>query len=82
MCTPQVIFVHIVEAYLLSPVIYSNTLKLHPVLILGALYFTEHLVGIQGLFLAVPVTMYVSMQLFSPKEEQEKEDGKGKLATE
>ena len=48
---------------MLSPLIYSATVKVHPVVVLAALYVTEHLVGLQGVFLAVPVTMYVIKEL-------------------
>ena len=66
------------RAYMLSPIIYSATIKLHPVVILTALYVVEHLVGIQGLFLAVPVTMFIIKHLiFSPDvfEEEKKQEG-------
>ncbi|EWM22382.1 Uncharacterized protein family UPF0118 [Nannochloropsis gaditana] len=59
----MVIGVHVVEAYCLSPLIYSATVKLHPVLIVAALYMMEHLAGLQGVFLAVPVTMFVIRQV-------------------
>ncbi|CAM9124096.1 unnamed protein product [Chrysoparadoxa australica] len=54
----MVLIVHAVEAYLLNPQIYSAKLKLHPVVVLAVLYITEHWVGVQGLILAVPVTVY------------------------
>lgn len=58
---------------MLSPLIYSATVKLHPVIILAALYVTEHLVGLQGVFLAVPVTMYVIKEIirFTPPPSRE-----------
>ena len=56
-------FSFFLQAYCLSPLIYSATVKLHPVLILTALYMTEHLAGLQGVFLAVPITMFVIKQL-------------------
>ncbi|KAM3570735.1 hypothetical protein VYU27_007205 [Nannochloropsis oceanica] len=59
----MVIGIHVVEAYCLSPLIYSATVKLHPVLIVSALYVMEHLAGLQGVFLAVPVTMFVIRQV-------------------
>lgn len=62
----------------MSPLIYSATVKLHPVLIITALYVTEHLVGLQGVFLAVPMAMFIIMQIFgegkfSFKDEKKKE---------
>jgi predicted PurR-regulated permease PerM len=41
------------------PQIYSAKLKLHPITILTVLYMTEHLVGVQGLIVAVPVAVYI-----------------------
>jgi len=54
----MVFIVHVVEAYFLNPQIYSSKLKLHPILVLVALYVTEHCFGIGALFLAVPVTVF------------------------
>jgi len=54
----MVFMVHVVEAYFLNPQIYSSKLKLHPLLVLVALYVTEHCFGIGALFLAVPVTVF------------------------
>ena len=48
----MVFMVHVVEAYFLNPQIYSSKLKLHPLLVLVALYVTEHCFGIGALFLA------------------------------
>ncbi|KAG5175851.1 hypothetical protein JKP88DRAFT_265686 [Tribonema minus] len=55
----MVLLVHAVEAYLLNPQIYSAKLKLHPITILAVLYMTEHVVGVQGLIVAVPVAVFV-----------------------
>jgi len=55
----MVVVVHAVEAYLLNPQIYASKLKLHPIFVLASLYITEHVAGVQGLFLAVPVAVYI-----------------------
>ena len=39
--------------------IYAAKLKLHPLLVLVALYVTEHVVGVKGLFLTLPVTLFI-----------------------
>lgn len=54
----MVILVHIVEAYVLNPQIYSAHLHLHPLVVLAVLYIAEHSYGIPGLLLAVPVAVY------------------------
>eukprot|EP00798_Chlamydomonas_sp_ICE-L_P015257 gene15258-21340_t len=50
--------VHFVEAYLLNPAIYSAHLKLHPLVVLSVLVFAEHSLGVWGLLLAVPLTVF------------------------
>eukprot|EP00638_Chattonella_subsalsa_P007973 CAMPEP_0117747370 /NCGR_PEP_ID=MMETSP0947-20121206/8463_1 /TAXON_ID=44440 /ORGANISM="Chattonella subsalsa, Strain CCMP2191" /LENGTH=367 /DNA_ID=CAMNT_0005564795 /DNA_START=457 /DNA_END=1560 /DNA_ORIENTATION=+ len=59
----MVVIVHAVEAYLLNPQIYASKLKLHPLFVLVALFITEHVAGVQGLFLAVPVAVYIFNEL-------------------
>jgi len=60
----MVFLVHAVEAYLLNPQIYSSKLKLHPLLVLVSLYITEHIAGVTALFLAVPVTVFITKLVF------------------
>jgi predicted PurR-regulated permease PerM len=50
--------VHFVEAYALNPAIYSAHLKLHPLMVLCALVVAEHSLGVWGLLLAVPLTVF------------------------
>lgn len=39
--------------------IYASKLKLHPVVVICVLYMAEHLVGVQGLIIAVPCAVFV-----------------------
>lgn len=39
--------------------IYASKLKLHPVVVICVLYMAEHLVGVQGLIVAVPCAVFV-----------------------
>lgn len=55
----MVILVHLIEAYVLNPQIYSAHLHLHPFVVLVVLYVAEHSFGIPGLLLAVPVAVYI-----------------------
>lgn len=55
----MVILVHLVEAYVLNPQIYSAHLHLHPFLVLVVLYIAKHSYGIPGLLMAVPVAVYI-----------------------
>eukprot|EP00889_Picochlorum_renovo_P002369 jgi/Picre1/29399/NNA_004787.t1 len=54
----MIVGVHFVEAYGLNPAIYSAHLKLHPLLVLTVLVVAEHSLGIWGLLLAVPLTVF------------------------
>jgi predicted PurR-regulated permease PerM len=55
----MVLVVHAVEAYMLNPIIYGRHMKMHPVAILVVLMIGEHLFGIWGLLLGVPVAAFV-----------------------
>lgn len=54
-----VLVVHAVEAYLLNPIIYGHHLKMHPVAILVILLVGEHLLGVWGLILGVPIAAFI-----------------------
>ncbi|MFN2441542.1 MAG: AI-2E family transporter [Thermoanaerobaculia bacterium] len=54
-----ILIVHAVEAYALNPMIYGRHLKLHPVAVLIVLLVAEHLFGVWGLLLSVPITAFV-----------------------
>jgi predicted PurR-regulated permease PerM len=51
--------IHIVEAYMLNPLIYGRHLKLNPVLTLIILYMGYHVFGLWGMLLGVPVVRYI-----------------------
>ena len=55
----MVAVVHLVEAYVANPQIYSSLLELHPILVLSALYVAEHFFGPKGMLLAVPFAEYI-----------------------
>lgn len=50
--------IHAIESMVLSPRIVGRFLHLHPVLVLAVLVIGEHLFGIWGLLLGVPVAVY------------------------
>jgi hypothetical protein len=43
---------------MLNPAIYSAHLKLHPLMVLSTLVIAEHNMGVWGLLLAVPMTVF------------------------
>lgn len=71
----MVILVHLVEAYVLNPQIYSAHLHLHPLMVLAVLYVAEHSYGIPGLLLAVPVAVYFLRTVVLVGEEPGNENG-------
>ncbi|HUO85739.1 MAG TPA: AI-2E family transporter [Thermoanaerobaculia bacterium] len=53
-----ILVVHAVEAYGLNPMIYGRHMKMHPIGVLVILLIGEHLFGIWGLLLGVPVAAF------------------------
>ena len=64
----MVLVVHAVEAYMLNPIIYGRHMKMHPVAILAILVVGEHLFGIWGLLLGVPVAAFVWTYVIQGKD--------------
>ncbi|MGH7150861.1 MAG: AI-2E family transporter [Planctomycetota bacterium] len=56
-CVAMVTLVHMVEAYILNPRITGSFVHLNPVFVLAVLFIGEHLFGIWGLILGVPVAV-------------------------
>jgi predicted PurR-regulated permease PerM len=54
-----ILVIHAVEAYMLNPLIYGRHLRLHPLAVLVILVIAEHLVGVWGLLLGVPIAAFV-----------------------
>ncbi len=54
-----IVIIHVVEAYMLNPLIYGKHLRLNPVLTLVILYVGYHGFGLWGMLLGVPVTRYI-----------------------
>jgi len=64
----MVLLVHAVEAYMLNPLIYGRHMKMHPVAILVILMVGEHLFGIWGLLLGVPMAAFVWSYVIQGKD--------------
>jgi len=54
-----IMVIHAIEAYMLNPLIYGRHLRLHPVAVLLVLVIAEHLFGVWGLLLGVPIAAFV-----------------------
>lgn len=59
-----IVVIHILEAYVLNPLIYGRHFKLNPVIVLIILFVGYHLFGIWGVLLGVPVTQYFMHHVF------------------
>lgn len=61
--------------------IYASKLKLHPVVVIGVLYVAEHLVGVQGLIIAVPCAVFViNNMILGSSNGKDNADGDGSTA--
>jgi predicted PurR-regulated permease PerM len=61
-------FVHTVEAYVLNPRIVSRVMRLNPVITLIILYIAHTIMGMWGMFLGVPISVYIYRQMVVPKD--------------
>lgn len=54
-----IMVIHAIEAYMLNPLIYGRHLRLHPMAVLLILVIAEHLFGVWGLLLGVPIAAFI-----------------------
>ena len=54
-----ILVVHAIEAYALNPIIYGHHMRMHPIAVLVILLVGEHLFGVWGLLLGVPIAAYL-----------------------
>ncbi|MFN8670910.1 MAG: AI-2E family transporter [Candidatus Sericytochromatia bacterium] len=54
-----ILVIHLIEANLFNPKIMGTSVELHPAIIIFSIYIGEHLFGMAGLLLAVPVVAIV-----------------------
>jgi len=59
-----IIVIHLIEAYLLNPLIYGKHLKINPVLVLMILFVGHEAFGLWGMLLGVPVAHYFIHDVF------------------
>jgi len=64
-----VVVIHMIEAYVLNPLIYGQHLKLNPVVVLIILYVGHHFFGVWGMLLGVPVAYYFIHYVFQVPED-------------
>lgn len=61
--TLMIIVIHLVEAYVLNPRIVSAVMHVNPVITLIILYIAHSLIGLWGMLLGVPISVYIYRQL-------------------
>ncbi len=61
--TLMIIIIHLIEAYVLNPRIVSAVMHINPVLTLIILYIAHSLIGMWGMVLGVPISVYIYRQL-------------------
>lgn len=61
----MVVVIHLIEAYVLNPLIYGHHLKLNPVIVLIILFVGHHFFGLWGMLLGVPVSYYFIHYVFA-----------------
>ncbi|MDR0881002.1 MAG: AI-2E family transporter [Candidatus Adiutrix sp.] len=59
----MIVFIHLMEAYVLNPHIVSAVMKINPVLTLIILYIAHSLIGLWGMLLGVPISVYIYRQM-------------------
>jgi predicted PurR-regulated permease PerM len=64
--------IHAIEAYGINPLIYGKHLKMHPIMIILILLIGEHVFGLWGLLLGVPVSAFVIKYVIEGAEWEEK----------
>lgn len=59
----MIVGIHLVEAYILNPRIVSAVMHINPVLTIIILYIAHSLIGLWGMLLGVPISVYIYRQL-------------------
>ena len=59
----MIVLIHLVEAYVLNPRIVSAVMRINPVMTLIILYIAHSLLGMWGMLLGVPISVYIYRQL-------------------
>jgi predicted PurR-regulated permease PerM len=62
-CLGLIVMIHLIEAYILNPRIVSAVMHLNPVLTLMILYVAHSLMGVWGMLLGVPISVYFYRQI-------------------
>ncbi|UQZ90410.1 AI-2E family transporter [Deltaproteobacteria bacterium Smac51] len=70
----MIIIIHMLEAYVLNPRIVSAVMHINPVLTLIILYIAHSLIGMWGMLLGVPISVYIYRQVIIGITARKKEE--------
>ncbi len=62
--------IHMLEAYVLNPRIVSSVMHINPVMTLIILYIAHSMIGLWGMLLGVPISVYIYRKISKPPEEK------------
>lgn len=62
----MIIFIHLLEAYILNPRIVSSVMHINPVMTLIILYIAHSMIGMWGMLLGVPIAVYIYRKISGP----------------
>lgn len=54
-----ILILTIIDGYIVSPIIYSKTIKIHPIIIIISMYITNKLLGPIGIILTMPILIII-----------------------
>ncbi len=64
----MIVFIHMIEAYILNPRIVSSVMHINPVMTLIILYIAHEIIGLWGMLLGVPIAVYIYRKINKPIE--------------
>ena len=62
--------IHVLEAYVLNPRIVSSVMHINPVMTLIILYIAHSMIGLWGMLLGVPISVYIYRKISRPFEKK------------
>ena len=70
----MIVIIHAIEAYILNPRIVSAVMSINPVMTLIILYIAHSLIGIWGMLLGIPISVYIYRQIVLGQKPQRKDE--------
>lgn len=63
-----ILVLSILDGYVVSPIVYSHGVKLHPILVILSIYICNKLFGVFGIILAIPILIIINISFKWLKE--------------